>query len=72
MGKEKIRVIYPNAIIPIVPFLVMYTLRIFEVIHISWIDVTSPLWIYFFWCLGMTVLAFVYAKLSERLENGRK
>lgn len=72
MGKCAFRVVYPNAIIPIVPFLVMYTLRIFGVVRISWIDVTSPLWIYFFWCLGMTVIAFVYAKLSERSGNGKR
>jgi hypothetical protein len=65
MRKGEIRVVFPNVRIPIIPFMIMYTLGIFRIINISWVDVTSPLWIYFLYSLGILVLACVAARLTR-------
>lgn len=61
--KPKITITLPNPTIPFLIFIVLCILKCF--INISWISVTSPLWIYFLWCFGWLIIALIIKKIMS-------
>lgn len=67
--KPKVTITCPNVLNAFVPFLVFYILKLSGVIAWSWIWVTSPLWIYLFWCIGYVLLGYIMYKVAKEISE---